>query len=323
MAVDAHRAAHPDPPNDTREISFAHEGAGTCSQHLPPETPPSSTDLRMAEVVRRRLAPIADGWTRGSATERETVEAIIHELSRFAYSLDDRREGSLDPVVEFLTKTQAGHCELFASALALLARTRGIPTRLVVGYRVDELNPFTGRSVVRDRNAHTWVEAWIDGRWQSFDPTPLAEMHASTRPSGWENLTEAISYGWDVTVRFIVDLGLLGVGTIFAVAAVVLLVIRRIQRRRVKAAPEMTATSRPLPAFETLTTALAHVGWERPASEPLERFARRVDRSGEPWSSDVADALTRYAELRYGGLGEARSVARRLDEVARKVATTS
>ena len=54
-------------------------------------------------------------------------------------------------------------------------------------------------------------------------------------------------------------------------------------------------------------------------SEPLERFARRVDAAGEPWSADVAEALTRYAELRYGGIGEERTVASRLDALARKV----
>ena len=73
------------------------------------------------------------------------------------------------------------------------------------------------------------------------------------------------------------------------------------------------SSSRPLPAFEALASALANAGFVRSASEPLERFARRVGGGGEPWSADVADALERYAQLRYGGIGEEHTVADRLD----------
>jgi transglutaminase-like putative cysteine protease len=204
--------------------------------------------------------------------------------------------------------------------MALLARTLDIPTRLAVGYHVDEVNPITGMSVVRDRNAHTWVEAWVDGRWQSFDPTPSVEVHAATRPSRWDVVGEVLSFGWDRTIGFVVNISLARAGIFFGAAAVALVLLRRFLQRRKTTTERLTAASRPLPAFETLATALARAGWERTPSEPLERFARRVDAAGEPWSKDVADALTRYAELRYGGIGEERNVAQRLDELARKVA---
>jgi hypothetical protein len=58
-------------------------------------------------------------------------------------------------------------------------------------------------------------------------------------------------------------------------------------------------------------------------SQPLERFARRVDGAGEPWSADVAEALDRYAELRYGGIGEERTIAQRFEELAGKIAQAS
>ena len=319
-AVDALGALHPEPANNARELSFARPNHGTCTAALPLPALPNANDLGVAAKIRGELARIAHEWTRGTKTPREALDAITRELSHYPYSTDERLEGYVDPVVEFLHVRHGGHCELFASAMALLARTLDIPTRLAVGYHVDEVNPITGMSVVRDRNAHTWVEAWVDGRWQSFDPTPAVEVFATTRPSRWDDVGEALSFGWDRSIGFIVNISLARAGIFFGVLAVALILLRRFLQRRGTKTERISAASRPLPAFETLATALARAGWERTPSEPLERFARRVDAAGEPWSKDVADALTRYAELRYGGIGEEQTVARRLDDLARKVA---
>ena len=100
-------------------------------------------------------------------------------MGGFGYSLEVKRSRGVDAVVDLLNIHREGHCELFASAMALLARTQGIPTRVVSGYRASEINPITGLAVVRERNAHTWVEAWVDGRWDTWDPTPMVEMTTS------------------------------------------------------------------------------------------------------------------------------------------------
>ena len=320
LAIDPLGALHPDPPNNARKISFARPGHGTCSAALPLPALPNPNDLGVAGKIRGDLLTIARQWTRDTSTPQEALAAIVKELSRYPYSLDERHESHVDPVLEFLQSRHGGHCELFASAMALLARTLEIPTRLAVGYRVDEVNAITGMSVVRDHNAHTWVEAWVDGRWQSFDPTPVSEVHATTRPTRWDDVGEALSFGWDRSIAFLTEISLARAGISFGILAVALILLRRFLQRRRTTTQRLTAVSRPLPAFETLASALARAGWERAPSEPLERFARRVDAAGEPWSKDVADVLTRYAELRYGGIGEERTVARRLDELARQVA---
>lgn len=320
MGIDAHGTAHPEPPNDAREIAFRRASSGTCNATLPAPAPPSAVDLDMATKIRFELTPIALDWARGATSKQDALDAIARHLATFEYSLEDRRESRVDPIVAFLTVHHRGHCELFASAMALLARAVGIPARVVAGYRVDEVNPITGLAVVRDRNAHAWVEAWNGERWVTFDPTPFTELRASTRPSGWNHVTEAVSFAWDRTLGFFARLGLLGTGVVFAIAAVVLLVIRRLMQRGRSAQRGLTATSRPLPSFDTLASALENAGFARSTSEPLERFAQRVGRGGEPWSTDVADALERYAELRYGGIGEERTIAERLDALARKVA---
>jgi transglutaminase-like putative cysteine protease len=323
LALDRHGAAHPIPANETRAISFRRASTGTCNAAPPTPLVPNGIDVAIAEKLQPELLSIARAWTQGATTPRAALDAIMRELSRYPYSLEDRREGRTDPVVEFLRTRHGGHCELFASAMALLARSLGIPTRLAVGYRVDEVNAITGLAVVRDRNAHTWVEAFVDGRWQSFDPTPPSELHATTRPSRWDHFSEAISFGWDRMIGFFTGFGLARTGISSGIVAVVLIIVRRFLQRRAMKTVSVATTSRPLPAFETLAGALARAGWERVPSEPLERFARRVDAAGEPWSADVADALVRYAELRYGGIGEERTVAQRLDALARKIAPRS
>jgi transglutaminase-like putative cysteine protease len=319
LALDPHGTAHPLPPNESREISFRRAGGGHCTSPPAPRLLPQRSDVGIAPKIREELAPIALAWTRDATTQRGALEAIVRELSRYPYSLADRREGRLDPVVEFLQKHEGGHCELFASAMALLARSLGIPTRIAVGYRVGEVNAITGASVVRDRNAHTWVEAFIEGRWQTFDPTPPVELMASSRPTRWEHASEALSFAFDRTIGFFVNIGLARAGIFSGVMAVVLIVVRSFVQRRAAAASRSTSGPTPLPAFESLATALSRAGWERVPSEPLERFAKRVDAAGEPWSREVAEALARYAALRYGGIGEERTVASRLDELARKL----
>jgi hypothetical protein len=78
-----------------------------------------------------------------------------------------------DPLASFLFERRQGHCEYFASAMAVMLRTQGIPTRVVNGFRGGEFNDITSQYVVRMRNAHSWVEAYIPGfGWMSFDPTP-------------------------------------------------------------------------------------------------------------------------------------------------------
>ncbi len=322
MSVDSHGTARPVPQNNARDISFSQASRGPCSNRLPEPAPPSSIELAMESNVRRELAPMAYRWVQDSKTKQEALTRIVAQLQTFEYSLAEHRETARDPVVEFLTVEHRGHCEHFASGMALLARAVGIPARVVVGFRVDEVNELTGLAVVRDRNAHSWVEAWIGNRWMTFDPTPLSELHATTRPTRWEQLTEAFSLVWDRTLGFFARLTLLSLGVLFALAAVALVILRAILQRNKKATRATHSFSRPLPAFETLSVALENAGFVRAASEPLERFAKRVSSAGEAWSDDVAEILQVYAKLRYGGLGEVQSVSTRLEALARKIGPT-
>ncbi len=112
----------------------------------------------------------------------ERIES--HFARNFIYSLDAPRPAG-DPVVFFLTRSKAGHCEHFASAAALMLAARGIPARLVTGSYGGEVGFFSEAVIVRSGNLHAWVEADIDGTGFSiFDPTPAAGIPpASSRLS--------------------------------------------------------------------------------------------------------------------------------------------
>lgn len=88
---------------------------------------------------------------------------------------------------EFLLGSGAGHCEYFATALALLLRAQDVPCRLVGGYLAHEWDAPTRTMVLRGKHAHAWVEVLDEnGAWHTLDPTPAADVRDSTTPDeGW------------------------------------------------------------------------------------------------------------------------------------------
>jgi len=117
------------------------------------------------------------------------ARALKEHLARsgeFRYSLESQRSDlELDPTLDFLNNVRAGPCDRYASALALLLRSLGIPARIVKGYRGVERQR-EGEYIVRQSHAHAWVEALVpadDGSaeydWLTLDPTPEAASSIS------------------------------------------------------------------------------------------------------------------------------------------------
>ncbi len=109
------------------------------------------------------------------ASDGEIILALLKFFSsQFTYKLSAQDTGNADPVIHFLTKTKAGHCELFASSMALLLRTRGIPTRYVTGFVCEERHPSGKYYIARLGNAHAWLEAYDreHKKWVMLEPTP-------------------------------------------------------------------------------------------------------------------------------------------------------
>ena len=101
------------------------------------------------------------------------------DLSNITLITTDGR--TVDPTIQFLFDTKRGHCEYFASALAALCSSLDIPVRLAIGYLAMEYDESSQRYVVRESNAHAWVEVQTGlHRWETFDPTPpfvIEDLH--------------------------------------------------------------------------------------------------------------------------------------------------
>ena len=98
-----------------------------------------------------------------------------HFRTEFGYALELPSEKHADPLAHFLFERKEGHCEYFASSMALMLRQEGIPSRIVNGFLGGVWNELTGMQVLRSSDAHSWVEAYIPGYgWLEFDPTPPA-----------------------------------------------------------------------------------------------------------------------------------------------------
>ena len=121
-----------------------------------------------------RIAMLAGDFAAGQATDLERARAIERRLrSSYGYTLETPAKEPADPLADFLFHRHKGHCEYFASALAVMLRTQGIPARLATGFEAGVYNPISDLWLIRAGDAHSWVEAWIAGRgWVTFDPTP-------------------------------------------------------------------------------------------------------------------------------------------------------
>jgi len=131
-----------------------------------------------------RVPRLAAEITSSASNDFDKAAAIENHLrTRFGYTLQLPRSHEKDPIANFLFERKQGHCEYFASAMAVMLRTLGIPSRVVNGFRSDEFNDLTANYVVRAKDAHSWVEAYFPGYgWQTFDPTPAGPGGS---PQGW------------------------------------------------------------------------------------------------------------------------------------------
>lgn len=101
------------------------------------------------------------------------ARAVERHLSRWRYTLQLESGGAARPLEDFLFRTHAGHCEYFSTAMAVMLRTVGVPTRNVTGFLGGTFNRYGRFYAVRQGDAHSWVEVWDATQgWVTFDPTP-------------------------------------------------------------------------------------------------------------------------------------------------------
>jgi hypothetical protein len=132
-----------------------------------------------------RIARLAQEITRSANGPFDKARLIERHLqTQYRYTLDLKRDERYEPLEDFLFIQRAGHCEYFASAMAVMLRTQGVPSRSVNGFLGGEWNPYGNYLAVRQGDAHAWVEVFIEGAgWVTFDPTPVAPPQSGT--SAW------------------------------------------------------------------------------------------------------------------------------------------
>jgi hypothetical protein len=127
---------------------------------------PEGTD-RTRALAREVLTP-----DMGALAKARRAEAYMR--NNFTYSLETAPPPpGMTPVEDFLFNSKRGFCEHYATAMVLMLRASGVPARIVTGFYGGEENAYGDYIIVRQSNAHSWVEAGVDGRWMRFDPTPL------------------------------------------------------------------------------------------------------------------------------------------------------
>jgi transglutaminase-like putative cysteine protease len=295
---------------------------------------PDDTDARFRELAARLTAD--------APTAAERVRRTVEYVKGAAlYSLRVGKFRSAQPVAEFLFEKKQGYCEFFASAAAILLRLEGVPARYVTGFEVEEGNREGGHYVVRELDAHAWIEAYVPGRgWVEADPTPEAEydtLHAEARPNWassvrewtaaqWAEISIRVRAGdWSAASRWVWDqmkvaAHVISWGEFFAglVIAVILGGAIRIALRARRWRPgrraidrERAADSGVAPALVELLarvdSAWARAGFRRPStSAPLEHLTRIAQEKLAPALRDASRrAVECYYGARYAGIATA------------------
>ncbi len=163
---------------------------------------------RVASFTRGILAEA--GYQRDTSSAYDPDDALIAQAlagylrRNYRYQLTGTRSRpGTEPIIQFLFENKTGHCELFASALAAMTRSIGMQARVVTGFRAGEFNQIGGYYVVRQSDAHAWVEVNLGpGKgWRNYDATPAAELdRLDQQQRSWKTvLREAYEYmefGW-------------------------------------------------------------------------------------------------------------------------------
>lgn len=131
---------------------------------------PEKLDVRIENLARQIIQDS------NAANRYDVARAIENYLqTQFSYTLQQRSNGE-DPLANFLFDVREGHCEYFATALAVMLRTQGIATRVVNGFQAGNYNDAADAYIVTQAQAHSWVEVYFPATnsWVTFDPTPAA-----------------------------------------------------------------------------------------------------------------------------------------------------
>lgn len=159
-------------PLDSRQRYTLHSARDKSgANHLP-----GGLGLELPRQGNPRTRALAEELGRSTERDEAIVEAVVQFLQEheFRYTLTPPAHGGPDAVDRFLFETRTGFCEHFAGSVAFLLRAAGLPTRVVLGYQGGQANPMGEYLIVRQSDAHAWLEVYLDEAWRRMDPTAIA-----------------------------------------------------------------------------------------------------------------------------------------------------
>lgn len=256
----------------------------------------------------RRAATLARRVTAEAETQQERLQALVSHLQEnYAYTLSPPATPLGEDAVDyFLFRSRRGYCDLFASALAVMGRAVGIPTRFVTGFAGGQYHPDSGRYLLRESDAHAWIEAYLEGRgWVSVDPAPGGDVPPIPP------LQRAL-----LSLRFFVQDHPVAAGALLAaIVGAILVVLLLVRRARGEASLLSLDRNDPrsivLRAYARLARMLGRTGRPRRASHTPFEYLSALEAGGvwrsrpvPPLSADVLAPIRSLTEVfllaRYG-----------------------
>ena len=151
---------------DTEGCPDQHEAAARAPRTTPSCRCPGDLKTRLKAIAEPIVANIDPDGRRRNHRSRPRARSLSPRFRSVYLHLADgcRSTHKLDPVEDFLVNRKSGHCEYFASALALLLRSVDIRSRIVNGFKGGDWNDLTETLNVRQKHAHSWVEAYAGHR---------------------------------------------------------------------------------------------------------------------------------------------------------------
>jgi hypothetical protein len=272
------------------------------------EMPGGALGFRIADLAR---------IVQGEGTEVERLRRIRNHLrTTLDYSLVIANPDQREPLENFLFHEQRGHCEFFATAGALMARSAGFASRVSYGWTGGTWYESGGMFVFRAREAHAWAEVWIPGYgWVVMDPTPPTAIGGG-RPQlaqpDEEMPVDPMAADAEVIAETTPGSRWLGTAGVLLVAWVVLMALRR---RRVREIGGHTGISQgELPYEVAFRRQCGRRGGKQEAGATLKELLERMEGSLPEWAAELVDY---HYGVRYEGRTRSREEEKRFAQAVR------
>lgn len=288
--------------------------------------------LQLPANLPERIRDLARSWAADSTTALEAAQRIQTRLQeQYTYDLGSPSGRATDPLDDFLFESRRGHCEYFSTAHAVMLRALGIPTRNVTGFLGGRYNRYGGFYAVRQGDAHSWVEIYLEGAgWTTFDPTPSSGSVPQAHTGMWAALREmyeAANREWgDHVVAFDLDQQLalferarnaanrwqsripdgwrswaIGAGALGLLCGAVVAARRwRSTNRKGLPAQSPSPQTRAGHLYAELDAIMREAGIPRHEAVAPSRHAQGLQRAHHPWASEVQALTELYLQVRFG-----------------------